>query len=603
MANQYRTITPKGIESIFQTLCESDSRIKVFRLGDFAQGETSNADGYPLVMFELIESRIAVRNSMKYTEWEVRFYCFTMRRNDWSNVVDAFAETHTILSDLMLRTLSEQQFKTWGFSFDPNQKIQFDYITREDRDDLIGTSCDLKFSTPLMLCSTDFPVDALPDAGLAYSGGSGVATSYLTCSTLAACSVIQSIQTDIASISGSTGSFACADLLACASFTNLSAQTQSNSADIIALSAQTDNITYITPGENLYTGGTPGHQIVGLNGTIYLTGATAISNNTNTAIVGSNLDYGYGVQGNGKDQPGVFSYSYSGLGFFVNTDAMDDTVDLAWFYNFELAGLKIKNNGGLQWTTLTGAATTRTNLGLGNVLSDIIALSATTTLPDHSVPYATGGTFASDVNRFAYYPADEALYAKIFSARTGTFTSSVNVLGPISINGTSITDLFAPISRSIQPGENAYTAGTINSHVVGVVGSPVFTAVTATNISATTFTEGGTTLANKYEPRYATINRTSGTYILVLADDSKAVWMSGGTAQNLVVPRNAAVAFPIGTQVGVIQSGAGQVSFSADTGVTLQSYQSHVKIAGQYAGASLLKTDTNEWSLIGNLSA
>lgn len=315
--------------------------------------------------------------------------------------------------------------------------------------------------------------------------------------------------------------------------------------------------------------------------------------------------YGIGVIGVTSDEiAGRFFNNSSGSPAFevYNLDATN-VGPIAHFHADDGLGMEMLNDGGLQWTSPTGAATTRTNLGLGNVLNNIISLSAATTHPDHSVPYASGGTFLSDVTRFAYYPVEELLYAKVFSGRTGTFTSSINVLGPININGTSITDMFAPITRSVLPGENIYTAGTINSQVVGVIGSPVFTAVTAVNISATTFTESGVTLANKYEPRYATINRTSGTYTLVLTDDAKAVYMTGGTAQNLVVPPNAAVAFPIGTQVGVIQNGAGQVSFSAGTGVTLLSYQSHLKISGQYAGASLLKVDTNEWSLIGQLSA
>ncbi len=78
--------------------------------------------------------------------------------------------------------------------------------------------------------------------------------------------------------------------------------------------------------------------------------------------------------------------------------------------------------------------------------------------------------------------------------------------------------------------------------------------------------------------------------------------MTGATAQNLVVPSNANVAFPIGSQVMVAQTGAGQVTFSAATGVSILSYLSQTKTIGQYAAASLVKKASDTWILAGNLT-
>ena len=71
-----------------------------------------------------------------------------------------------------------------------------------------------------------------------------------------------------------------------------------------------------------------------------------------------------------------------------------------------------------------------------------------------------------------------------------------------NIDGADVNTLFAPISvvnRYVQPGSNITTGGTAIAPVVSVVGSPIFTAVTAasisgTSVSATTFYSGSTNL-------------------------------------------------------------------------------------------------------------
>ena len=60
---------------------------------------------------------------------------------------------------------------------------------------------------------------------------------------------------------------------------------------------------------------------------------------------------------------------------------------------------------------------------------------------------------------------------------------------------------------------------------------------------------------------------------------------------------------PIGTIILVIQSGAGQTTFVAGSGVTLRAESSKVKSKGQYAGMTLLKEGTDVWYLFGNTAA
>ncbi len=100
-----------------------------------------------------------------------------------------------------------------------------------------------------------------------------------------------------------------------------------------------------------------------------------------------------------------------------------------------------------------------------------------------------------------------------------------------------------------------------------------------------------------------TLNAQTGTtYTLVLLDDSKVVTLSNASAITLTIPTNASVAFPIGSQVNIVQLGAGQVTVGGAS-VTIRSQGSKLKLNGQYAAASLLKIATDEWVLIGNTAA
>lgn len=98
-------------------------------------------------------------------------------------------------------------------------------------------------------------------------------------------------------------------------------------------------------------------------------------------------------------------------------------------------------------------------------------------------------------------------------------------------------------------------------------------------------------------------NRQAASYTLVLGDAEKLVEMNAAAANNLTVPPNADVAFPVGTQILVAQYGAGQTSFVAGAGVTIRSEGSKLKMAAQYAAATLVKIADDEWYLFGSLTA
>jgi hypothetical protein len=97
-------------------------------------------------------------------------------------------------------------------------------------------------------------------------------------------------------------------------------------------------------------------------------------------------------------------------------------------------------------------------------------------------------------------------------------------------------------------------------------------------------------------------NRQTASYTLVLGDADKLVEMNVGSANNLTVPLNSSVAFATGTQILLAQYGAGQTTIVATSGVTIRSNGAKLKLNAQYSGATLIKIDTNEWYLFGDIA-
>jgi hypothetical protein len=99
------------------------------------------------------------------------------------------------------------------------------------------------------------------------------------------------------------------------------------------------------------------------------------------------------------------------------------------------------------------------------------------------------------------------------------------------------------------------------------------------------------------------INAQSGTtYTFVLADAGKFVSSSNGSAQTFTVPPNSSVAYDTGTQIIVQNIGSANCTLAQGSGVTINSKDSNKEIDGQYAAATLIKTATDAWSLIGALA-
>ena len=108
-------------------------------------------------------------------------------------------------------------------------------------------------------------------------------------------------------------------------------------------------------------------------------------------------------------------------------------------------------------------------------------------------------------------------------------------------------------------------------------------------------TEGGSGLVR-------TNARSGATYTLTLADVGALLELNHTSAITATVPTDATLFFPIGTQIDVLQTGAGQVTFAPASGVTVNTAIG-LKLRTQWSSATLIKRAANTWVLVGDLSA
>ena len=124
--------------------------------------------------------------------------------------------------------------------------------------------------------------------------------------------------------------------------------------------------------------------------------------------------------------------------------------------------------------------------------SELSSLFGPSTFVAPGVNAYTGGTPSR--------PIVGVIGSPVFTAVTASSISGTSISATTLFSGnTNIGNLFGP-STFVAPGVNAYTGGTATRPIVGVIGSPVFTAVTAssisgTSISATTIFSGSTDLS------------------------------------------------------------------------------------------------------------
>jgi hypothetical protein len=225
----------------------------------------------------------------------------------------------------------------------------------------------------------------------------------------------------------------------------------------------------------------------------------------------------------------------------------------------------------------SGGWNAQTNTSVGSVNASTYALLGSNLCSFKQYLYTSTTSLSAGSNHATLLIASSAL----FEAVSGTHAIvSQLAIKPITLsNGTATTTNGATVYIE---GAASGTASITNNYALWVD-------------DGATRLDGGLLALNQF-------NRQTASYTLVLSDWGKIVEMNVASANTLTIPTNASVAFPIGTEIQVLQYNDGQTTI-AGPGVTLRSKSGQLKIANKWTGVTLVKVGTDEWYVIGNLSA
>jgi hypothetical protein len=96
--------------------------------------------------------------------------------------------------------------------------------------------------------------------------------------------------------------------------------------------------------------------------------------------------------------------------------------------------------------------------------------------------------------------------------------------------------------------------------------------------------------------------QTGTTYTLQLSDAGQFITLSNGSAISVTVPLNSSVNFPVGTQINMMQLGAGRVTVAPVSGSVTTNSSLGLKTRTQYSIITLVQTATDVWVLTGDSS-
>lgn len=214
---------------------------------------------------------------------------------------------------------------------------------------------------------------------------------------------------------------------------------------------------------------------------------------------------------------------------------------------------------------------------------------------------AIGGTGANDTFTLkgSSSTADRTSTAPAFLVRS---------MGPIA--GSTGAQVFHSTAVTVnQTGDAGYTAMkvAVTESAVGSSGGKFLDFLGGASGTSSKFSIANTgtiTIAsgsNLFAPGINTLGDAN--YTLVIGDNQRLLRANFTTLRTITIPPNSSVPFPTEAQVNICQYGAGQVSIVAGVGVTIRSKSGNLKPNGQYVVVSLIQMTTDDWLLIGDLTA
>jgi len=290
------------------------------------------------------------------------------------------------------------------------------------------------------------------------------------------------------------------------------------------------------------------------------------------------------------------------------------------------------NSGGITSGMLGIASVNNINIVSGTISNDKLANSAVTIAGSST---SLGGSWAAQALTTAsgllagtYYPsgaltigiasggitseliADNAVGTNEISNGSVTNAKLQNSAVTIAGSSTSLGGSWAAQALTTASGLAAGTYYPSGALTIGIATAGVVTAMIASGAVGSNQIASGAvgelqmsnTVANKtIIGDIQTISAQTGAYTLASGDAGKLITVNAAGATIVTIPTNATVPFAVGSHIDFIQLGAGQVTISGNTGVTIN-YTPGNKLRTQYAGASVIKIATDTWCLVGDIS-
>jgi hypothetical protein len=131
-------------------------------------------------------------------------------------------------------------------------------------------------------------------------------------------------------------------------------------------------------------------------------------------------------------------------------------------------------------------------------------------------------------------------------------------------------------------------------------------AVNNVTVAGVVFTDG-TQTKEGVPSRTPIVQKTAAYTLSSLTERDNLIEVSSASAVSITVPTNASVAYPVGTSIDILQTGAGQVSIVGASGVTVNCTPSGgsntAKLRTQWSSATLFKRAADTWVVMGDLTA
>ena len=239
-----------------------------------------------------------------------------------------------------------------------------------------------------------------------------------------------------------------------------------------------------------------------------------------------------------------------------------------------------------------------------NAGKTIVAGTGLTEATPGTISVATGGITSAMLEDGTIVNADINASAAIAQSKISGLTSALSDKAPIAsptFTGTVTIPtgaaLGTPASATLTNATGLPVATGIANLGTGV--ATFLTTPSSANLASMVTDEIGT--GNLILSDIAT-NAQSASYTLALADKGKLVEISNASANTLTVPPSSSINFPVGSQITVLQTGAGQTTITAGVGVTINGTPG-LKLRAQWSSVTLIKRLTDTWVVVGDLTA